>query len=372
MAAQVLFDGQVNVHYRFINVHGVEDEPGSESDDHRRGQRNGLCGAAVPGMLHLVTGLHTGDVGFRIELHSTEPPLSDTWEEAVEVSFHASTDEMGLHAFDDLYEFTLPPGDYRVRYCARGMQQGHDEDTLAGDEPIDFYLLQFWPGSPAPDRILRQTSDAAAYWHREGRDVELPPGERDAEERHLAAKQEEYDRARFGDRIPNDRLRNVKFHAPSFRALDENLMWALAAADDELHRAVARWAALRALSIAELTDNPIVAPAVAALQRGEHPPFPFDEEAVPDFGAIGDQVPDGVLVPRLPWFRDEPGGDRPQKRAVAALYAVTATNNSDSLGAALHTVETTATAYGGDEYGQFLADLWDAFPQLRAGNQSRG
>jgi hypothetical protein len=31
---------------------------------------------------------------------------------------------------------------------------------------VDFYLLQFWPAPIAADRILRQTSQAAAYWHR--------------------------------------------------------------------------------------------------------------------------------------------------------------------------------------------------------------
>jgi hypothetical protein len=369
MAAQVLFDGHVDVHYRFVNVHGVDDDPHGDFAGQRRGQRNGLCGAAVPGQLHLVTGLHTGAVGFRVELYSAEPALADVWEEAVDVSFHPNTDELGLYAFEDMHEFSLPPGDYRVRYCARGMQQGADEDTLSGHEPIDFYLLQFWPAPPGPDRILRQTSDTAAYWHREDRDVELPPSEQEAEERRIAAEQEQYDRARFGDRVPNDRLRNAEVHIPSFRALDEGLMWALAEAADELHRDVARWAALHALSVAELTDNPVVAPTVAALQQGEHPPAPFDEE-VPDFSACEGQVPDGVLVPRLPWTC-EPGDNRPQKRGVAALYAVTATNNGDSLSAALNAIETTAAAYGADEYTQFLADLWDAFPQLSAESQAR-
>ncbi|RSM58201.1 hypothetical protein DMB66_30340 [Actinoplanes sp. ATCC 53533] len=359
------------MHYRFIDVRGIDDEPRGDFAAQRRGQRNGLCGAEVPGQLHMVTGLHTGDVGFRIELHTKEPPLGARWEEAVEVSFRTTTAEMGLHAFDDSYEFSLPPGDYRVRYCARGMQQGEEEDTLSGEQPIDFYLLQFWPSRPpAPDRILRQTSNAAAYWHRQDRDIEIPPDERLVEERRIAAEQEQYDRTRFGDRVPNDRLRDAETYIPSFRALDDDLMWALGGADDELHRAVARWAALRALSIAELTANPMVAPTVSALQQGEHPPAPFDEQ-VPDYSAYKDHIPDGVGVPRLPWTC-EPGDDRPQERSVAALYAVTATNNSDSLSAALNAVQHTAAAYGADQYTQFLTDLWGAFPQLRLGNQASG
>jgi hypothetical protein len=371
MAAQVLFEGHVHVHYRFIDVHGVDSDPHGDFAVQRRGQRNGLCGAAVPGQLHMVTGLHTGDVGFRVELHPEEPPLDALWEEAVEVSFRATIAEMGLHAFQDIYEFSLPPGDYRVRYCARGMQQGEEQDTLSGGQPIDFYLLQFWLSRPpAPDRILRLTSNAAAYWHRQDRDVELPPDEREVEAQRIAAEQEQDDGIRFGDRVPNDRLRSAETHILSFRALDEGLMWALSDADDVLHRAVARWAALRALSVAELAGNPIVAPSVSALRQGEHPPAPFDEE-VPDYWAYRDHIPDGVVVPGLPWTC-EPGEDRPQKRVVAALYAVTATNNGDSLSAALNAVAHAAAAYGADEYTQFLTDLWDTFPHLRVGNEAQG
>jgi hypothetical protein len=47
------------------------------------------------------------------------------------------------------------------------MDAGEDRDTLdVGEAPVDHYLLQFCPGGPGPDRILRQTSRAAAYWHR--------------------------------------------------------------------------------------------------------------------------------------------------------------------------------------------------------------
>lgn len=33
-------------------------------------------------------------------------------------------------------------------------------------QEIDRYLLQLWPAPMAPDAILRQTSEHAAYWHR--------------------------------------------------------------------------------------------------------------------------------------------------------------------------------------------------------------
>ena len=62
---------------------------------------------------------------------------------------------------------------YRVRYCATGMDEGReldtrvidDEDQEDEDRAYDRYVLQFWPAPPAPDQVLRQTSETAAYWH---------------------------------------------------------------------------------------------------------------------------------------------------------------------------------------------------------------
>ena len=57
--------------------------------------------------------------------------------------------------------------DLRVRYSARGMDTANAVDTLLEDQaPVDTYLLQLWPAPPAPDRVLKQTSELAAYWHR--------------------------------------------------------------------------------------------------------------------------------------------------------------------------------------------------------------
>ena len=89
---------------------------------------------------------------------------------------------------------------YRVRYCAMGMDEGHDPfgghdpDELAEDDYTymdqrpDRYLLCFWPedatgGDPGDgvtraDAILRQTSGGAAYWHAWAR--ALPPVRVDA------------------------------------------------------------------------------------------------------------------------------------------------------------------------------------------------
>ncbi len=151
-----------------------------------RGQANGICGAAVRGALLLVTGLHTGQVGFTVDVLDAPPPLDDAWEEIVEVSFFVGyidpdpIEDTDIEFMDDpdvmvalmewggpWYELPLPPGNYRARYCARGMQLGRDRDTLLfDDEPVDFYSLAFWPAEAAPDCIIKQTSEIAAYWHK--------------------------------------------------------------------------------------------------------------------------------------------------------------------------------------------------------------
>ena len=59
-------------------------------EDAFRGQKNGLCGASVPECLFLITGLHTGGVQFRVELHERAPADLDDWADVVEVSFSVS------------------------------------------------------------------------------------------------------------------------------------------------------------------------------------------------------------------------------------------------------------------------------------------
>jgi hypothetical protein len=148
----------------------------------RIGQVNGLVGAAVPGQLSLITGLHTGRVPLVIRWHATEPPIGDDWEEVVEVSFQPSRTDLLLTSFQDSFELRLPVlQSLRARYCASGMDAARDADTVMDDEPtIDRYLLQLWPAPPAPDTVVRQTSDIAAYWHQEAPAARpRPPGERE-------------------------------------------------------------------------------------------------------------------------------------------------------------------------------------------------
>jgi hypothetical protein len=50
----------------------------------RAGHLHASCGAAVAGALFLSTGLHSGKVGFTVELHDSRPPVDESWERVVE------------------------------------------------------------------------------------------------------------------------------------------------------------------------------------------------------------------------------------------------------------------------------------------------
>jgi hypothetical protein len=111
MAGRRMFEGRVHVHYGqvYVRAGGV----GPELPEAFAGQENGLCGAAVPGALFLITGLHTGYVGFAVEAHDEPPPIDDSWEEIVEASFAAVTPGAALVEWGeaDGTRLDIPPGD---------------------------------------------------------------------------------------------------------------------------------------------------------------------------------------------------------------------------------------------------------------------
>ncbi|CAL9339685.1 hypothetical protein SUDANB105_00243 [Streptomyces sp. enrichment culture] len=191
-------DGEVSVHYSQIYVESA-DEDSVDLHDCFAGQTSGLCGAAVPGMLFLITGLHTGDVGFTVEVHDRAPVVDPVWEDVVEVSYRPRSADVSLVEWggEASYPLGLEETDYRVRYSALGMDRGSELDTRIDEAQADRYLLQFWPATPEPDRVLRQTASAAAYWHGFARGV---PASRIAEraeaERRVRAEEKRAERER--------------------------------------------------------------------------------------------------------------------------------------------------------------------------------
>ncbi|WP_308342314.1 hypothetical protein [Streptomyces sp. MW-W600-10] len=282
----------MHVHYRQIHV---ESDPGSAIPDLSEafaGQRGGLCGAAVPGVLWLITGLHTGNVGFVVEVHDEDPPLDPIWEDVVEVSFRPVSERSSLvqWAGEAAWDLNLDQTDYRVRYCARGMDEGRELDTrVAGKPQADSYLLQFWPAPPCADRVVRQTSRNAAYWHRYARELPPPPtAEQRAETERLVRQAEEpaaeerslhREQWEWGGRQPSEGLRGVGGNIRGLLRFDSDLVHALGAAGPEIQRAVAQLAARRACAAAGLTDVPWVTPALTALMQKHPLPPPFDDTA---------------------------------------------------------------------------------------------
>ncbi|MGW7682533.1 hypothetical protein ACWGID_17455 [Kribbella sp. NPDC054772] len=214
------------------------------------GQQNGLCGAAVAGRLTLMTGLHTGEVDFTAELHDQEPAIDDTWEDIVEASYRPAQPPT-LSGLDSNDWWTLPLDlvDYRVRYSGWGMDAGHQAGPPMDDEPlVDRYLLQFWPAQPAPDRVVKQTSRQAAYWHGFAR--EQPTPAQLAERKQQKAREAEQQRlvelaAAYGGALPTQRIENTR-HGLDLSALDRAFVDALEQTEPTTLRDMARWAARRA------------------------------------------------------------------------------------------------------------------------------
>ncbi|MEU3568526.1 hypothetical protein AB0E96_08885 [Kitasatospora sp. NPDC036755] len=311
-------DGEVRVHYGQLYVESDPDGAGPDLANAFAGQRSGLCGAAVPGALWLTTGLHTGTVGFTVEVHEQAPPLDEGWEDVVEVSFRPASDECSLVEWGGgvAGELDLAETDHRVRYCARGMDEGHRLDTLvSGEPPVDRYLLQFWPAPPAPDRVLRQTSAQAAYWHDCARKLPPPPTpeERAAEEDRARLARErvaEENRAaaelwEWGGRRPSAALRGVTGNVRGLLEFDAPLLHALDDAGPRARYAVARFAARRACTVAGLAELDWVAAALTALDEDRPLPPPFDDRVALWQVLAGDpRVPDRAVRRAVPPERE--------------------------------------------------------------------
>ncbi|MFI9833331.1 hypothetical protein ACIHIX_37230 [Streptomyces sp. NPDC051913] len=417
-------EGEVFVHYGQIYVESDPDTFGPDLDEAFAGQRGGLCGAATPGSLWLTTGLHTGDVGFTVEVHEEQPPLDPRWEDVVEVSFRPASAESRLMqwAGEDMWELDLEEIDYRVRYCAKGMDEAHRKDTRLDSEPqLDRYLLQFWPAPPETDRILKETSKIAAYWHafaREQPPAPTPAERAEAERRERLEKERAerehrlaHERWEWGGQLPSEALRAVRGNVWGLVRFDPPLVHAIDAAGPEVQRAVAVLAARRACELSGLTALGWVTDGLAALAEGRTLPPPFDDwdsmwrtlsddPHAPD-GTVGEAVPPERPPFRSPTERPEvqtwsepqvigPAGavmaEVPKRRTGAgsatmavtigapepsrrisqphmALPAVTGAAESDPLRAALDAVFAAVVTYG-ERYETLLEEIRSALPPV--------
>lgn len=352
----VLLDTDVHVHYGFLWLTAA-DHPLPEGDS-RAGQDNGLCGAALPGALGMVTGLHTGSVPVRVEALDVAPQLDDAYEEVVEASFFAPDRTCLLSAFEDAHELLLPQaGELRARWSARGMEAANEADTrLEGEPALDAYLLQLWPAAPAPGAVLRQTSAIAAYWHGVARSSAPPPSpdqvaQRAAEqqsrlEREQLTQEAEALLASWGGMLPAPRVLALGYgRAVQLGEEDRGLLDAVARLDDEALRRLTAWACRAACRRAGIEDLDWIAPTLTALSQGAPLPPPFDDptNAWKHLHAHWD-AGDGVIEEVTVLVTDDLT-HTPLAPEAAALDAVLSTKVDDELLAAIDALVGAASGF---------------------------
>lgn len=166
-----LLDGVVETDYGQFDLYWSPDYIGYDGSDDRyfAGQVNGLVGAGDPGGVYVTLARRSGGSSVRIVLHDIEPPLTEEWEDVVEVSTLVAEDAQpgwGTWAQESGGRLAIPPGDYRLRVSARGRDAGRGDGEFA-DDVVDFYLLELWPAPATEDLIVRSGSKDARYWHRQ-------------------------------------------------------------------------------------------------------------------------------------------------------------------------------------------------------------
>jgi hypothetical protein len=268
---RVVMSGRAWVSYAQIYVESADNY--ADLGECFAGQRNGLCGAAVEGNLFLITGLHTGKVGFTVEVHDSMPRSVDhDAEEIVEASYRP-LGEAALVGWggEGNWPLDLDPMSYRVRYSAWGMDEGHQANGPMDDEPlVDRYLLQFWPAPPAPDRVIRQTSRQAAYWHKYAREQPTPAqlAQQKQEKARRAEEQKLAERAAaWGGALPTERIEHTRF-AQQLSRLDRPLVDALEQTEPETLRSIARWVVRRACEQAGYAGDERIAGVLGRMDRG--------------------------------------------------------------------------------------------------------
>jgi hypothetical protein len=358
----VLFEGSIPVHYGFLYLHGTGGTP--DLDASRGGQVNGLCGAADPAGLTLITGLHTGEVPVTVEALEAVPDLDERWEDVVEVSFRPTTTELLLSAFQDSVEVSLPRlVGLRVRYSGRGMDQARAADTrMAGEPELDRYLLQLWPDEVVrADEVVRQTSQIAGYWHgvaRPTRPPAPPPAPAQiaaaqAEGRRAEAAAEASaawsDRVVWGEVSPSPTVRAVGGRTAQVFRVNAALVEHLARLTAAQQRAVAVDVARAACRHSGVDSRDAVVAALDAARRGEPLPPPFDQ-ARTAFDALisqdGDQGSHRLTGATASVRASSSAGRQPLDPRAAAAGALLGAGHPDPLLAA---IEALADAAAGQQ-----------------------
>lgn len=127
------------------------------------GGRQGLW-VSVPGLY--------GRWPVRLEVRGARPRVADWCEDVVEVPYAHTGSDIEMGSFESWSRsLALPPGDYRVRLCATGLDSAAQEPEFDGRRYHVYssrHLIQLWPAAPEAEAVLRAGSRWAAQQHRPG------------------------------------------------------------------------------------------------------------------------------------------------------------------------------------------------------------
>lgn len=174
MPDKELFSGNINIEYGqfYIDVPEFDDDEDDslEPEVAFEGQQNGLCGASQEGKLFFVAGIQNGVIEIKINLHSSEPEIDQSYDEIVQVPFRRLSKEVSLCEWgcEETYPLEIPKGSYQVRYSIVGMDKDYSDDS-DWEAPIkgQKYIVQIWPSEVESENIVKYTSESAAYWLKE-------------------------------------------------------------------------------------------------------------------------------------------------------------------------------------------------------------
>ena len=178
---KTLYSGNLGIYYGqfYFDIADEDEDEDEEKEDEEyidldlafKNHENGICGSAQAGKLFFVVGIQDGTISIAVELHQSKPPVDDSFDEIVEVSFQRGNTPVSLCEWgnEGTHKLDLPPGSYRVRYYIDGMDKDYENDE-DGDAPIpdQRHLIQIWSCVPEQDKIIKHTSETAAYWHHHG------------------------------------------------------------------------------------------------------------------------------------------------------------------------------------------------------------
>ncbi|KAA1416775.1 hypothetical protein F0U44_16395 [Nocardioides humilatus] len=131
----------------------------------RGGQTSRVLNTTEPGRIVINAPALYGKYAVRIETHTERPPIPEWCEDVVEVSLEVRR-AIWMGSFESFSRsWRLPAGDYRVRYCATGLDLAAAETAEDEFDGNDYrlysgrQLFQLWQAPYDEERDIRIGSD---------------------------------------------------------------------------------------------------------------------------------------------------------------------------------------------------------------------